>query len=264
MAANKKVWITALTMESKEQLEALAGTVGTYGLAVDGHFWDDNLMGMSWAGAREPLKDEEVKLWVILAKKEELEKPSIRFGLALLTIAVQQARGNGFPIILAADGFSVDASTLPTPLAAAEVVDAADPTLGAKLVAKANIPPPKVEPDYRLRVYPMAQLGLWFEVGPADGRDPWGGAIFGVAGEDSTVDSHGVGPAGKPPQKTVLNYPMKDLKLELGETEYVAWAVRNALDPDDSYFVRIQGLPEAMVFGELGDTDAPELFVIKL
>ncbi len=264
MAANKKVWITALSMESQKQLEALATTLGTYGLAVDGHFWDDNLQEMSWGGAREPLRDEEVKLWLILARPEELEKESVRFGLSLLAIAVQQARGNGFPILVAGDGGAVNSDELPTPLAGAEVVDAADPTLGAKMVAKANMPAPKVDPGYRLRVYPMAQLGLWFEVGPTEGSEPWSGAIFGVTGEHAAVDSHGVGPEGKPPQKAVLNYPMKDLKLALGESEYVAWAVRNAIDPDDSYFVRVQGMPEAMLFGELGDNDQPDLFVLKL
>jgi len=263
MAANKKVWITALTMESQKQLEALATTCGTYGLMVDGHFWDDNLKDMAWAGPRDMLKDEEVKIWLILANKEELEKESVRFGLSLLTIAAHQARGNGFPIMVAGDGWTVDPAMLPTPLAGAEIVDVADATLGAKLVAKANIPAPKVEPEYRLKVYAMAQLGLWFEVGPAKG-EPWAGAIFGVSGEHSAVDQHGVGPANKLPKNCTLNYPMKDLKLELDETEYVAWAVRNTFDPDDSYFVRIQGYPKAMVFGELGDNDAPELFVIKM
>ena len=217
MAANKKVWITALTMESQKQLEALATTTATYGLGVDGAFWDDNLMEMAWAGSRDALKDEDVKLWLILARQEELEKASVRFGLALLAIAVQQARGNGFPIMVAGDGWKVDPALLPTPLAGAEIVDAADPTLGAKLVAKANIPPPRVEPEYRLKVYAMAQLGLWFEVGPARG-EPWAGAIFGVAGDKVAVDSHGVGPANKLPKNCTLNYPMKDLKLALGET----------------------------------------------
>ena len=263
MAPNKKIWITALTLESQKQLEALATTMSTYGLLVDGHFWDDNLADMAWAGAREGLKDEDVKVWLILATPEELAKPSVRFGLSLLTIATQQVRGNGFPILVASDGAVIDPATLPTPLAGAVAVDAGDPTIGAKLVAAANIPAPKVEPEYRLKVYAMAQLGLWFEVGPARG-EPWAGAIFGVTGEHTAVDVHGVGPKDTLPKTATLNYPMKDLKLELNETEYVAWAVRNAFDPDDSYFVRIQGHPDAMVFGELGDSDAPELFVVKM
>ena len=263
MAAKKKVFITALTPQSQKQLEALAATTGTYGLMVDGHFWDDNLQGMAWAGARDALKDEDVKMWLILAKPEELAKPSVRFGLSMLTLATQQVRGNGFPIMVAGDGGAIDPETLPTPLAGAQVVDAADPTLGAKLVAAANIPPRKVEPEYRLKVYAMAQLGLWFEVGPARG-EPWAGAIFGVAGEHAAVDSHGVGPANQLPKTATLNYPMKDLKLALGEEEFVAWAVRNTFDADDSYFVRVTGEPHAMVFGELGDSDAPDLFVIKL
>ena len=44
----------------------------------------------------------------------------------------------------------------------------------------------------------------------------------------------------------------------------MAWAVRNTFDPDDSYFVRVQGQPTNIVFGELGDNDAPELFAVKL
>ena len=106
----------------------------------------------------------------------------------------------------------------------------------------------------------MPQIGQWFEVGPMDAA--WTGAMFGVCGAE--IDAHGVGPAGKLPQKAVLEYPMKGLKLALGEKEYTSWAVQNALDAASSYFVRVQGAPDSIVLGPLSQGEDAEVYVMRL
>lgn len=257
----KKVWITALSQGSQEQIQNLSQMLAGFGLAVDGHFWADDNANMVWAGPKDVLTEADTRVWLILSTKEELEKPAVRLGLSLLALVVQEKRGHSFPIVLAHDGHAPSPDDLPTPLAGALILAAQDPAIGPKLVAKANVNPRPVPTDYRLKVYPMMQFGLWIEVGPTGG-EPWAGALFGVAGGE--IDSVGVGKAGSLPQKAVLEFPMKDMKVELGGKPYTAWAVRNVFDRDDSFFIRILGEPEAVVFGPLGDTDAPELFTLRL
>lgn len=259
----KKVWITALSKELQPRVPALMELLDTYGLATGGHFWDDDLDAQAWDAAREPVADPANNVWLVLGDEASWGKPSVRLGLSLLALAVQRHRGHGYPMVLALPGDALPAAeTLPTPLRAAKVVSADDPTLGAKLLAAASKPPARVAPPYRLGVYAMKQLGLWLELGPATGQEPWAGALLGAA--DAEVDSHGVGPAGELPKTAVLEYPIKGMTLEAGEAQFHAWAVRNAIDVQNSYFARITGDPSAVVFGPLGDSDAPELFVLKL
>jgi len=86
--------------------------------------------------------------------------------------------------------------------------------------------------------------------------------MFGVAGGE--IDSHAVGPLGHLPERAVLNYPSKGLKLQAGDTEYTAWAVKNTLDDQTAYFVRVKGTPTAVVFGSFAETDAAEVFTLSL
>ena len=106
----------------------------------------------------------------------------------------------------------------------------------------------------------MPSVGAWFEVGPR--HDEWAGAMFGVTGAE--IDAHGVGDAGAPPDRCVLNYPMQNAKLEMNGVEFTAWAVQNPLDTGSSYFVRVKGSPQAIVFGQMGPGDMPELYTIRL
>jgi hypothetical protein len=66
------------------------------------------------------------------------------------------------------------------------------------------------------------------------------------------------------PAKTVLNYPMEGLKLEMGGKEYTAWAAQNELDAETSYFVKVEGFPESVVFGAYSAEESAEVFVVRL
>ncbi|MBF0528230.1 MAG: hypothetical protein HQK55_02950 [Deltaproteobacteria bacterium] len=259
---NKVVWITVLDKEKdQDQAKKLYQMVSSYGLAAAGHFWRDNLFKMSWAEGREDLVKKETALWIIVGSAEILAKEDIRYGLSMLALGVFAQKGQGFPILVATTGGEVKAESLPTPLKGADVLAAAGAGLGPKIVAKANMPIKNPPLEYRLDVYGMEGIGQWFEVGPA-AKHSWNGVMFGVSNGEISV--HGVGPSSRLPERSVVEYAMKGLKLQLGETEYTAWAVKNQLATADSYYLKVKDYPKSIVFGPLGEGDDAEVFVVHL
>ncbi|MEE4359291.1 MAG: hypothetical protein V2I97_22665 [Desulfococcaceae bacterium] len=255
----KKIWISSLS-KNPERVQKTLSMLKKYGLDAGGHFWENDNKKMLWLGPRETLTEADTGLWMILSSDAELADPEIRYGLSMLTLSVQGFRGHDFPIMLIHEGTLPETASLPTPLQGAGILAEDNPALGAKIVAKVNMPVKKTEAAYRLDIYAIPQLGQWFEVGPAAGE--WNGAMCGACGGEP--DAHGAGPAGKLPQKAVLEYPMQGLKLNLGEKEYTAWAVQNRLDEKKSYYIRIQGQPDSLVFGPMSQGDDAEVFVLHL
>ncbi|MCK5506733.1 MAG: hypothetical protein KAJ10_16325, partial [Thermodesulfovibrionia bacterium] len=218
----KKAWMTSL-VSSEDIVKKLISQMKTYGVEINGHFWKDDLEKMAWAGAREELIKPDVSLWLILASGKDLDSPSIRYGLSLLLMTVQADKGLSFPVMfLISEGDTPDGETLPTPLKGVEFQSLSDPGIGAKLVAKIHTPVKETGPEYRLDVLGNEQIGQWFEVGP--NNDKWSGAMFGI--DEGEITFHGVGPKGNLPSESVLNYASKGLKLQMGDKEYTAWAVR--------------------------------------
>ena len=255
----KTVWMTSL-VSSEEQVKKVFSKLKPYGLEVKGHFWEDNLEKMAWMNVREELIKSDVSLWLILASQEAFLNPSVRYGLALLAITLQAKKGVSFPLLILTQGEPPSPAGLPTPLKGADFLSVADPAMGAKLVSKVHAPGKPIAPEYRLDIYGTPQIGQWFEIGPGNGT--WPGAMFGATGAEITF--HAVGPKGSLPAQSVLNYPSKGLKLTLGEKEYMAWAVQNAMDPQTSYFVKIQGFPSSILFGSYASGDAGEVYVVEL
>lgn len=255
----KKVWITSLEHEEALVQEVMT-MLKSYALEANGHFWMDDLKKMAWLGPREELIKNDIALWIILSSDKEIASDSVRYGLSMLTLSVQAVRGHGFPIVILHDGNIPSIDTLPTPLRGAEIMAFDNPAVGAKLVAKANMPLKAIPTGYRLDIYAIPQFGQWFEIGPFD--TSWKGVMFGVCGAE--IDAHGAGPAGKLPDKAVLEYPMKGLKLTVGGEEYVAWAVQNQLDSGSSYYVRIKGEPKAILFGPSAEGDDAEVYMLRL
>ncbi len=256
----KKVWLTSLE-KSEENVTRIMSALKGYGLDVQGHFWTDELEKMAWIGPRDVMLDKDVALWTILATPEALSSPNIRYGLSLLALTVQSQRGPGFPIvILLSGGESISPGQLTTPLQGADILAADKPAFGAKLVARVHTPAKKAAAEYRLDCYGNPQIGQWFEIGPTGST--WNGALFGVAGAKITFQA--VGAKGQLPEKSTLNYPIQDMQLGLGQTEYIAWAVQNELGPDSSYFVKVEGYPESILFGEYSQEEEADVFVVSL
>ena len=124
------------------------------------------------------------------------------------------------------------------------------------MTAKANLPPKTVESEYRLNVYALPRVGLWIEAGPTAGD--WAGVLFGT--QAAAIDAMGIGPAGDIPERSTLEYPLRDMKLAAGDREFTAWAANNTISPKESVYVRIKGNPEALLFGPF-DAETQELDV---
>jgi hypothetical protein len=256
----KTAWLTSL-VSSEEMVKKLISQLKPYGLDVKGHFWENDLEKMAWAKPRGELVHKDVMLWLILASSKNLMDPSIRYGLSLLALMVQAQRGLAFPmVILLTEGEIPPSESLPTPLKGADSFPLSDPGMAAKLVVKIHSAVKEILSDYRLDVYGNPHIGQWFEIGPQ--KATWPGVMFGVAGAEITF--HAVGPKGSLPDQSVIHYPLKGLKLSLGEKEYSAWAAQNELTPETSYFVKIQGTPESLLFGPYSTQEEAELYVLKI
>jgi len=256
----KTVWLTSI-IPSEERVKNLIAQLKPYGLDVKGHFWEDEISKMAWAKPREELIKPDVLLWLILASGENLKTPSIRYGLSLLCLTLQAQKGISFPVvILFAEGEIPSAETLPTPLKGCDLLSMTDPAMAAKLVVKVNTPVKEILPEYRLDTYGNPHIGQWIEVGPWNGS--WPGAMFGVSGAE--IIFHAVGPKGSLPTQSSLRYPLKGIKLNLGGKEYTAWAVQNEMNADTSYFVKLEGFPESILFGPYSTEEEAEVYVVQL
>ena len=256
----KKIWLT-LFEPYKEKAKYLIELLQKHGFESRGHFWEDDLEKMAWIKARENLLDPDINLWLIVASKEQLSIPSIRYGLSLLAITIQADRGLSFPFLflLPKEEKSLF-ETLPTSLKGAEFLFEDDPSWTAKLVARAFTPLKEISIDYRLNVYGNPQIGQWFEVGPRVGV--WKGAMFGVS--EGEILFHAVGKKGRLPERCVLNYPQKGLKLMLNEREFIAWAVQNEIDEENSYFIKVDGFPSTILFSPYVLENEAEMYVVQL
>ena len=256
----KMIWLTSLE-SSEDQIRKMIVQMKGYGIEIRGHFWEDNLEKMAWIHAREELLKPDVSAWVILASPEKWGAPSIRYGLALLGIALQAKKGVAFPIgILFSGGAQQSPDTFPTPLKGVQILSSSDPAMPAKLVAMVHRPSQEIPLGYRLDVYGTPEIGQWFEIGPQN--NVWPGAMLGI--DEGEIQFHAVGPKGSLPTQSVLNYPMKGLRLSLGEREYAAWAVQNELDPQVSYFAKVAGFPSSILFGAYSSREEAEVYVVIL
>ena len=256
---NKQLWLTSLSAD-RAIPSLLAAKLGHYGFDVAGSIWNDNVEQMGWQEPREMLVRQALSGWLVVASSEELAKPAVRYGLSLLSLSVA-ARRSPLPLFIICHGGALSpAGELPSALAGATLLAVEEPALCAKIVAKTSVPATPRQIDYRIDISGDPQLGQWFEIGATRGR--WQGAIFGVCGGE--INFQAVGPAGTLPKDTVLNYPVQGIRLTLGEREFTAWGVQNELPDGTSYYARVKGMPEAIVFGPFPEGDEPELYTLKL
>lgn len=255
----KKVWLSSL-VRSEDVVKKLIGQLKSYGLAAYGHFWEDDLGKMAWIKPRDELLHMETSLWCILGSADNFQQSSVRYGLSLLAMTLQAQKGKAFPILILLTEGSLEGGVLPTSLRNAQVLSLSDPAVGAKLVATVHRPTTESQSGYRLDVYGNAQIGQWFEVGPQEGT--WPGAMFGISEGDITFQA--VGPKGSLPSQSTLNYPMRGLRMTLGDRDFTAWAVKNQIEPGSSYFVKVDGHPERILFGAFSDEDQADVFVADL
>jgi len=256
----KSVWLSVLDVP-EQTVQAMMANLKRYGLECSGHQWTDDAKNMAWMGPKASLVEPRTAFWAIMGSKDALLKPETRYGLSLLALCVQAQRGKGFPmVVLQTDDPLLTVEELPTALQRSIILPAADTGTPAKLVAKAHARPPALPEPYRLDMVGDPQLGQWFEVHPTHGS--WQGIIFGI--DEGEIRFQAVGPTGALPKTSTLNYPMQGLKIEFKQTDFVAWAVRNELSIEMSYFVKIDGFPSTFLFGAFSDASETEMYHIRL
>jgi hypothetical protein len=254
----KKVWITALERDD-EKTGKLMIMLKQYGLDVNGHFWIDDVGHMAWNTPSDELLKDETALWIVMGSPENFKILSVNYGLSLLAVRIFAGKGQGFPIVVILTANEKDECILPTLLRGAEIYSLSNPSLAAKVVSAANMPAKNIEKDYYLDVHAFAGIGIWFEIGPSQGHE-WNGAVFGVHNGD--VNFHGTGARGKLPERSVLEYPARGIKIRFDEKEFISWGVRNHLDAGSSYYVRVDGTPDDMLFGPYPDGGSAEAYII--
>ena len=259
--AMKTVWITSLG-NNPPRVQAFTGVLKRYGLDVKGHFWTDEAEKMAWRVALDSLVEAKANVWRVLADAEEMAKPTVRYGLSLMAASLREGSGHGFPIVFMWNDKAPAPDTLPPLLRNALHLEEANAAWPAKIVAKANMPGKAEAPEYRLNVAGDEKLGQWFEIGPRAGN--WDGVMFGVAGEGAEINFQAVGDANGLPEKTVLEFAQQGMKLQLGETEYTAWAVRNQVGEGQSYYARVKGCPSAILFLQYTESGDGEATVLTL
>lgn len=251
-----------ITFFSADELlpKAIAGKLHTYGFDAVGGPWKDDLAQMEWQGQQELLLKPETVAWIVLATPEDMASTSLRYGLSMLYLAVTAAKP-AIPVFLLSTGSTpFAANELPGPLSGTICLTAADQSLPAKLVAKAAVPQARKN-SYRLNILGTPQIGQWFEVAPAADA-LWKGVLFGVSGAE--IDFQAVGPSGELPKNSTLSYPSSGIKLTMQGMEFTAWGVANELAQGESYYARVRGNPDAIVFGPFPDSDDVELFHQRL
>jgi hypothetical protein len=254
----KTTWVTALAHDV-DLTQRTLGELQRYGLAPEGHFWVDDLPSLAWLEVRKKMEEQRPGLWLILTGATSLAEPNLRYGLSVLTLALM-AHLETLPIAFLSPATETLApETAPPLLANALFLSSATPAWQAKLVGLANQPAKSVR-QYHLDLHGGRDVGQWFEVGSI--AETWQGALFAVAGAE--IDFHAVGPRGKLPERSTLSYPQKGLKLEANGVEHSGWALRNAMAPSESYFIRVRGEPSSLIFGPYPEEDANDFFVLRL
>lgn len=252
----KTVWISALK-EDQPRVAAVTQVLKRYGLDCKGHFWVDVPEKLAWRVAVDALQEARADVWLVLIDAEAVKKPSVRYGLSLMASALREQRGAQFPVMTLWNSAPPASGALPQLMQRADVLQESTTAWAAKIVAKASMAGKAQPVSYRLNVLGDERLGQWFEIGPTDGV--WDGVVFGVMGANTEITFQAVGPKGVLPEKSTLEFAQEGLQVKVGERDFTAWAVRNTLAAADSYFARVKGCPEAVLFmpySEAGDSSA--------
>lgn len=257
----KTVWITALK-EDQPRVAAITHVLKRYGLDCKGHFWADVPEKLAWRVAIEALQEARADLWLVLIDEEAIKKPSVRYGLSLMAAGLRQLRGGQFPVMTLWNSAVPAEAALPHPMRCADVLLESATSWPAKIVAKASMAGKALPMDYRLDVLGDERLGQWFEIGPTDGV--WDGVVFGVTGDDAEITFQAVGSKAVLPEKSTLEFAQEGMQIKVGERNFTAWAVRNTVAAGESYFARVKGCPDAVLFMPYSDAGDSSADVVEL
>lgn len=261
--AQKKVWVSWIAGgECKVDPSIAIQALQKNGMLGAGSPWINNNTKLAWAEVLNLLSDaKQSDAWVIAVDTSSLKLPDIRYALSLVAETTRQRRGVSYPIVVLGIDDLPQSDQLPLLLRECVVYRITDTTWAAKLVAAFFKKGGASGQDFHFAAHGGEYLGQWFEVGPRQGT--WSGAMFGVS-ESAKITHHAVGPRGMLPERTVVEYPLRDMKVAVGSTEYVVWAVKNSVGVDQSYFVKVDGTPSSIICGIHPESPDAEVSVVGL
>ena len=260
--SQKTVWLTWMASgEGAPSPQPAIAALSKSGFAANGAPWVDDPKEMAWSELSDILKSDETgpNVWVIGARRADLANADHRFGLSMIAAMMRADRKTPAHIaIVGIDGMP-DVDSLPTLLRSCQLLDGTDASWSAKILVAVSMAKPAAKDSFRLRVTAHKHLGMWFEVGPTTGE--WSGCMAGVAG-DAKISNHAVGLSGGLPEKTVLEFKLEGLELEVGSDQFVAWAVKNKVTSADSYYIKVEETPSKLLIGEHPD-DSEDVVVLS-
>ncbi|MDH5229758.1 MAG: hypothetical protein OEZ58_15585 [Gammaproteobacteria bacterium] len=265
MSKKKNIWISWMADEGPGFVPAMAvQELSIKGVETSGAEWNDDHERLAWTELSEVLcKADGPDAWLMVCDEEHFNKKSNRFALSLIAAQVKENRGYNFPIFLLALDFHPQQENLPQMLSDIRLFSAAEePQWASKLVAGLYRSKKIEAPDYRFSVRANPAFGLWLEFGPRS--DTWKGVMAGVHGDNVQITHQAVGEPGVLPEKCTLEYPLEGMVAQVGDTEYQAWGVSNELGSEHSYYIKVQGMPDKIIFGGHPGEDNAEVRVLNL
>ncbi len=249
-----KVYFTMLSKDEAKAKEIFF-QLRDYGLNPQGHFWKDDLKNMAWSASRKDLEDTQTKAWIIYGGKEDWLSPSIRQGLTLLYLCKPE---NLNVIVLVPEKDPLSKEDLPFVLRSAHLI-LLNQGFVPRVVAKVHLPAKKESFPFRVIPHAVPGLGLWMEIYPI--QEEWEGILVGV--DKGKINHLGIGQPGALPEKSVLEYPVRDMEIEVRGKEFTAWAVQNKVSQHTASYINLSETPEELIFGPW-NKENPEIFKLPL
>lgn len=262
--AGRKLCLTWMpTEEGAPAPDAAVAALDQAGFDVFGARWKDDVLKHAWAELADALADPaSAEVWVVAARRQDLEVETNRWGLSMATAVVRSKRGATPPhFVLVGLDFAPKAEDLPVPLRGHVLIDGGRPW-AARLTLAVRGKPSTARPEgFHLDAIGHPHIGLWLVAAPPAGD--WRGAMLGVS-DGAKVQQHGVGKRAELPSDTVLEFPIDEIQAEVGGTEFLACACKNQIGPDAAYWVQVQGRPRKLLVGGYPDEEDADAWVVTL
>lgn len=261
--ADRCAWLVGIgDVDAVAQLTA--SQLRAYGVSVKGQKWPTDEK-QPWLASAQEAAGAGARLLVIMASSDDYAKPQRRRELALFRLFLQtlaKSPIDGLVILTDPTKAAEAKSDLPGTglLDDFEIVQGAG--WQAKAVARLHAPR-KSKWSVRFGLFAQEKLGVWLEVKPQPTQTTKG-CLVGVSGNDSNISFHAVGLFGHLPEKSINEYEMKGIEFDASGHSFKAWALQNTFQPDNAYFVRIEGEPDLLAVGTMPEGEPSEVDIFCL
>ena len=262
--ADKCAWLIAWGEGVDPAAQLVAAAARQYGLAVKGQHWPEKEK-QGWLASAKEAADANAAVILLVVPHAVYAQTENRRALALFRLLLQSLLGRQVDGVVLLQGAAP--SDPPTALTGVGVLDdwmavgPADKWV-ARAVARAHAPSKSALP-VRLTAYAEERLGVWLELRPNTTKT-LEGFIAGVSGAGADITFHAVGPSGRLPDRSVNEYELRGVKFDTLGWSFNAWGLQNSIAPEQSYFMRLEGEPDVLAFGELPGGEILELDFVRL